>query len=125
MKGVVITTDQKITIQDFESPLDKSVGAVVGGHIERVSPRLLNQPYCMIVNENGLLLELRLNPIGSWLYGSFIHGHPIVGNIVIMKLGTTPEGPDIIGLTDEEAEAMREELAIEFHEMREEYQRNE
>lgn len=79
----------------------------------------------MIVNESGLLLNLRLNPIGSWLYETFIHGNPIVGTIVIMKTGMTPEGHDLIGLTDEEAEAVREELAVEFHEMTEEKRRNE
>lgn len=38
LKGVVITPDQKINIQEFERPLYRSVGTVVGGFIEIVSP---------------------------------------------------------------------------------------
>ena len=114
MKGIVITTDQKMTVQEFSSPLYKTVGAVVDGPIEMVVPRGLSRPYCMIVNENGLLMDLRINPIGSWLYGTYAHGHPILGTIVIMKTGMTPDGPDIIGLTDDEIETITNEFCTEF-----------
>ena len=115
MKGIVITTDQKMTVQDFSSPLYKTVGAVVDGPIERVSPRGLSHPYCMLVNENGHLLNLRVNPVGSYLYATYEHGWPILGTVVIMKTGMTPEGPDIIGLDDEEIEQITEEFCTEFH----------
>lgn len=115
MKGVVITADFGVSIQDFSSPLYETVGAAVGGYIEHVKPMGLKPPFCMIVNEEGLLRRLPLNPIASTLYGMELHGQPIVGTAVIMKDGFTSEGPDIIGLSDEEAEQFYE-LFIEIAE---------
>ena len=51
MKGVVITTADEVSVRDFAAPLNKSLGAVVGGYIELVHPQGLQPPYCMIVNE--------------------------------------------------------------------------
>lgn len=115
MKGIVITTDQKLTVQEFSIPLYESVAAVVGGLIERVTPRNLPHPYCMLVNEDGHRLRLRINPVGSFLYATYEHGWPILGTIVIMKTGMTPDGPDIIGLDAEEIENITEEFCSEFH----------
>lgn len=102
MKGIVITTDNVVSAEDFTSPLYESVGKVVDGYIEIVSPRGLPSPFCMIVNEEGIIKGLPMNIVGSFLYQTYIHGSPILGNIVIMKYGMTPEGPDIVGLEDEE-----------------------
>ena len=57
-KGVVITTADEVSVRDFAAPLNKSLGAVVGGYIELVHPQGLQPPYCMIVNEEGLLKDL-------------------------------------------------------------------
>ena len=102
MKGIVVTTNNKATVRDFTPPLFESVGAAVGGFIEVVHPRGLPQPYCMVVNEEGLLQGLPHNAHGSLLYGTPEHGHPIVGDIVIMQEGWTDEGPDIVGLSDDD-----------------------
>lgn len=114
MKGVVFTTDGKMFVKEFEQPLHKSIGEVVGGWIEVVHPRGLKPPFCFICNEEGLLQNLPLNPIGCVWYRTAEHGHPIVGNIVVMKEGMTDDGPDIVGLTDEEIteiKAMAAELS--------------
>lgn len=95
MKGVVITTADEVSVRDFTAPLHESLGAVVGGCIEIVHPQGLKSPYCMIVNDEGLLKKLPLNRAGSLLYGTQFHGSPIVGDIVIMADGWTPEGRDI------------------------------
>ena len=108
MKGIVITADDKIEVRDFERPLYKTVGEAVGGYIEIVHPVGLKQPFVMIVNEEGLIHQLELNALGSVLYGTLAHGQPIVGDIVIMKTGYTEEGPDIIGLEDQEAEELEQ-----------------
>lgn len=102
MKGIVITTENEMSVQDFTYPLHESLGAVVGGWIELVNPRGLQQPYCMIVNEEGLIANLDFNTVGSFLYQTYIHGSPILGNIVLMKHGFTDDGPDIVGLDDED-----------------------
>ncbi len=100
MKGIVITPQYEVTVRDFEKPLYKSTAEVTGG-FEIVKPIGLPSPFCMIVDDNGLLKnDIEINPIGSFFYGTHAHGHPIVGTIVIMKMGYTLEGADIVGLSD-------------------------
>lgn len=111
MKGVVFTTDREMYTMDFAEPLHKSVGEVIGGWIEIVRPRGLTQPFCMIVNETGLQRELPLNIIGSFWYGTHMHGAPIVGNIVVMKEGIRNGEQDLVGLTDQEAAAIMRDAA--------------
>lgn len=108
MKGIVVTTDLEIRIEEFNDPLYKTVGSAVGGYIEHVKPARLRHPYCMIVNEEGRLLDLPLNYVGSYFYGTDQHGEPIVGNIVIMKDGYRGGEPDIVGLSDVEAEQIKD-----------------
>ena len=107
MKGIVVTTDLEIRIEAFSDPLYKTVGSAVGGYIEHVKPARLRHPYCMIVNEEGRLLDLPLNYVGSYFYGTDQHGEPIVGNIVIMKDGYRNGEPDIVGLDDSEVERVK------------------
>ena len=107
MKGIVVTTDLEIRIEEFSDPLYKTVGSAVGGYIEHVKPARLRHPYCMIVNEEGRLLDLPLNYVGSYFYGTDQHGEPIVGNIVIMKDGYRNGEPDIVGLDDSEVEQVK------------------
>lgn len=113
MKGVVFTTDHTMFVKDFDQPLYKSVGDVVGGWIEVVHPRGLEDPFCFICNEEGLLRDLPLNAIGSLWYGTLQHGSPIVGNIVVMKEGDTEEGPDIVGLMPGEIEKIKAKATAE------------
>ena len=108
MKGIVVTTDLEIRIEEFSDPFYKTVGSAVGGYIEHVKPARLRHPYCMIVNEEGRLLDLPLNYVGSYFYGTDQHGEPIVGNIVIMKDGYRGGEPDIVGLSDVEAEQIKD-----------------
>ena len=110
MKGIVINTDNTVEIRDFGEPLYKTVGEAVGGCIDIVHPTGLAEPLVMIVNDEGLILELPMNTIGSLLYGTHIHGVPIVGNLVIMKTGWTDDGPDIVGLDDQEVEELTASL---------------
>ena len=88
----------------------QTVGKVVGGYIEIVHPVNLNDPYVMIVNEEGLLHQLPMNVYGSFLYGLLSHGQPIVGTVVFMKEGYRDGEPDIVGLTDEEAADMMQQI---------------
>ena len=114
MKGVVITTADEVSVRDFAEPFHESLGAVVGGYIDIVHPQGLQSPYCMIVNEEGLLKKLPFNRAGSLLYGTQFHGLPIVGDIVIMADGWTPEGPDIVGIPEDRAEKVAQELIKAF-----------
>lgn len=107
MKGVVVTTKGDLSIRDFQVPLYRSVGEAVGGYIETVHPRGLSDPYVMIVNEEGLLEGLKPNVVGSYLYGTHLHGQPIVGDIVFMKVGYVGIERDILGLEDAEIEEIK------------------
>ena len=51
MKGIVLTTDEKMFVKDFAAPLHESLGKAVGGYIEVVHPRGLDRPYCFVCNE--------------------------------------------------------------------------
>ena len=111
MKGLIITTRNTMRIADFDRPAYKSVGKAVDGYIEIVHPRRLEFPYCMIVNEEGLLRGLPLNPYGSYLYGIEAHGNPIVGDIVILKEDFVNGEPDLVGLSDEECSTFADQIS--------------
>lgn len=53
-----------------------------------------------VCNEEGLLLNLPINLVGSLLYGTQEHGNPIVGNIAIAQRGWRDGEPDIVGIPD-------------------------
>lgn len=87
-----------MTTVDLQNPLHRSLGVLVDGFIEIVRPLNLERPYVMICNEDYIALDLPFNKIGSYLYGTAIHMHPILGNIVIMK----ERGEELEGLTEGE-----------------------
>lgn len=101
MKGIVITTKCEMRVQEFSEPTYKSIGEVVGGWLEIVRPVRLKRPYCMVVNEEGMLRNLPMNTFGSFLYGTDNHGSPILGDIVLLKEGINSDGDlDLLGLTE-------------------------
>lgn len=103
MKGIVITTKNEMRVQEFSEPVHKSIGDAVGGWIEIVRPVRLKRPYCMIVNEEGVLLKLPINSFGSFLYGMDYHGDPMLGDIVLLKEGINSDGEqDILGLNEQD-----------------------
>lgn len=100
MKAIVIYPSGQVLAENLPQPTHKGCADKVGGLFEIVyRPMRLKQPYCMIVNEDFLRLELPINPVGCYLYGADQHGHPICGTIVISKI----QGPDLVSLTDNEA----------------------
>lgn len=101
MKGIVITPDDEVRVQDFGEPLHKTVGALWDDWIEIVHPRYLEKPYVLIVDEERRLKDTPINLVGSIWNGVFEHGEHIKGTVVVMKDG--PGGlcePDIVGLSD-------------------------
>lgn len=68
MKGLVITTENKMQVREFGEPAYETIGKAVGGWIEVVHPKGLPDPFCMVVNEEGLLHGLPLNLFGCILY---------------------------------------------------------
>ena len=103
IKGIVITADNDISVQEFEEPLYKSAGAVIGADlVEHVRPPRLPSPYCMYVDEEGVIKGLPINSTAGWLCG-----HIIVGTVIIFKDGIAADGePDTISLEDEDIEEL-------------------
>lgn len=85
-----IVKGQNTTLLDF---CEKHIGFP-----EFVHPKRLPQPFAIAVDEIGLYKNLTVNPIGSWLYQADIHGHYLVGDLLILKDVMTGSGPDIAGL---------------------------
>ena len=113
MKGIVISTANTIQTTEIPEnghPLYDLVRGAVGGYIENVYPMRLDRNLIMVVNEEGLLMGLPINPVASYLYGMDIHGQPIVGNVIILKKGYFEDEPDIVGIPDDEAETIIETL---------------
>lgn len=107
MRGVVVTTNNELYVKEFTPSLYQSIGEVVGGWIEIVRPRGLKHRLVMVVNDEGLLRNLPLNVFGSILYGTQIHGSPIVGDIVFMKEDYTVDGLDFVELTDSDIQEIK------------------
>ena len=106
MTALVVTTENEIRKVPYDAPHYEVIQEAVGGHYELVRPRGLQEPYCMMVNEEGRLLGLPLNLLGCYLYGTLIHGAPIAGDIMILKLGCYAGEPDVVGMTDEETQRL-------------------
>lgn len=114
MKGIVITTKNEMRVQEFSMPAHKSIGEAVGGWIEIVRPVRLKRPYCMIVNDEGVLLNLPRNIFGSFLYGTNYHGNPILGDIVLLKEGINSDGDrDILGLDEQDIKYLCDMVSAE------------
>ena len=114
MKGIVITTKNEMRVQEFSEPAHKSIGEAVGGWIEIVRPVRLKRPYCMIVNEEGALINLPRNIFGSFLYGTNYHGNWILGDIVLLKEGINSDGErDILGLDEQDIKYLSDMVSAE------------
>ncbi len=109
MRGLVITTKNEIYTADFRNFF--GVADAMGWRMtEHVNAWGLAAPYCLLIDEEGLLRDEHpeINWIASFWYGANVHGNPIVGDVVIMKNAMTDDGPDIVGLTEEEANDLTE-----------------
>ncbi len=103
MKLIEIDTACNVEVLEIQGDIGKFIRSRFNGYMEVVYPRRLDSPYVMIVDEEGLLKELPVNPVGCGFYQTDQHGIPIVGKIIIAKIKRLPDGDmDIAGLTDEE-----------------------
>ena len=64
----------------------------------------------MIDEEGWFKDKPAINFIASYLYGAHEHHEPIVGNVLIMKVGMTNEGPDILPLNEAETRQVEESM---------------
>lgn len=113
-KAIVITTDNKVEIRELEVKDDSLLEAlqgVVGGYIETVSPMRLSHGLLMIVNEEGVILDLPVNIIASILYGADLHGTFIQGDVAIVDRGYRKGEPDLEGIPPLLVDQLLDELS--------------
>ena len=106
MIALIVNTKNEIRRVEYDPPHYDVIKEAVGGWYEHVHPMGLDRPYSMMVNEEGLLLGLPMNRLGSELYGTPKHGQPIVGDIVFLKDGYDDGEPDVVGMTEDEAQRL-------------------
>lgn len=115
MKTLKITTDNKISIIDLDFD-HKSLREEVGGYVELVRTQKLLDYFktkvVMIVDEEGLVKNLPMNPMGCYFYDTDKHGNPIVGDVILGLL----VGFDmhVTGLGDRDAEQWMEKMLKDF-----------
>lgn len=97
--------------RENESVLDFCYRVIGCKTIDIVRPQNLDAAYCMIVDDEGLLVERpRFNVFASHLYGAHVHGQPIVGNAVLMKNRQDDDGVTTIWLDKTEASALADSI---------------
>lgn len=103
MKTVKVTTDNAVSIIDVDFDDYKNIQRAVGGHFETVRTERMravfgDEALIMLVDEDGLLKQLPANMLGCILYGSYVHGHPIVGDLIFAKIAgediAAPDAPE-------------------------------
>lgn len=114
MKAIKITASNKISAVEFSNNCIDAK-SILNGWPEYVIPRFAEKNTIMIVDENGLWKNLAPNKAGSLMYGTQFHGHPIVGDILIIKKGLNYDGePDYVPLSEKEAETIKEALLKKY-----------
>jgi len=125
VKAIKITTDNVISVVEVPEPTWKGMGELVGGYFEHVRPwGFMNldvpekEKLCMIVNGDGYALELDFNQTASMLYNAYSSRKEtwwsVLGDVLIMAEGFVNGEPDIVGLDDEQIQALCKELKNKF-----------
>ena len=111
MLGVDYMRLERMAVTEDAPMLPVLYKAIGCDMVEIVRVSKLPANYVLVVDEEGLLKEKpSLNVIGSYLYGTYKHDQPIVGNAVIMKEVMTDEGIDLAWLTKKEIDWLEERM---------------
>lgn len=131
MKIIKISTDMELSVHEFPDGSHASQNEFLRGLIgngcelyEHVMPKRLytelhqsNRPtkvqgqcVSMLIDEEGLLKENEPNLIGSYLYESDRHGHPIMGNVLFVGEEWGGDGIDFCGIEDSVFEKLELQL---------------
>ncbi len=102
MKGLAIKASNIAEFKDFGEPLLDNLQKEVGGYIEVVHPKYLPKGLCIVVDDEGLFKESPINRAASAIYGTLEHGHPIVGDAVILREDFVNGERDFVSLTDDD-----------------------
>lgn len=109
MNFIKCTTDCQMSIinlpdNDFKAIAD-SIGADLFQLVRVHSKTLQEEDMVMIVDEDGLLkTKNRCNPVGSVLYGTLEHEHPIVGDVLFARIDRESPERDFADIPTADAE---------------------
>lgn len=108
MKTVKVTTDNKISIIDVDFNDFRDIQRAIGGHFETVHTQLMEDYFkdpllIMLVDEEGCIKELPINPVGCTLYRGII-----IGDLIFARIA----GEDIVA--PENAETLKDRLLHTF-----------
>ena len=119
MKIIKVDTKLNKTIHEYpEENSNEELNKLLGSELfERVLPTRLYSEFCMcpslddtkhegesvvmLVDEDGLLKNLKGNLLGSWLYATDVHKHHIVGDILFVGQRCGENGPDFCGIDED------------------------
>lgn len=107
---LTISTENEMRMVEYDPPHYEILRKAVGGRYENVYPIRLRKPYFMLANEEGFLLNLQLNALGSFLCCAEFLDCPIFGNIAILKAGYYNGEPDAVGMSKDEAKSLGEQF---------------
>lgn len=80
MKVIVITADDRISIEEISGNLLNGIEKLIGDYTAVIGAPMLPQQFCMFVDENGTLKYLPCNRVATML-----RMYPLVGTVVIAK----------------------------------------
>lgn len=123
MKIIRITADNEISTHEFPegsiSVVNSQLYDLIGPKcdlMEHIMPKRLytvlgasNRPSkelgsctSMLMDEEACYHDLEVNVVASWLYESDLHGHPIMGNILVIGEYWGSDGVEFCGMSDEQ-----------------------
>lgn len=133
MKIIRISTENEISTHEFPEGdyfnQNKTLRELIGPKCELYEHVMPNRLYSrlggsnkvgrergscvsMLIDEEGLYHDLKINMIGSFLYETDRHGHPIVGNILIVGEAWESDGVDFCGMSEQQYELLYPQLEL-------------
>lgn len=117
MKAILVTTENEVSIVDLDGPgsyWKQASETIKADCFKIIRPLRLTKGIVLCVDAKGSLCGLSRNEYGCYLYGTDVHGHPIYGDILLMKEEwTTPQARIYKDFTPEELKE-RYDLARAF-----------
>lgn len=110
MNVVKCTVDGSVSVVSIEEPMVDNVKEHIGGWMELVYPtRVPIVPWLddlhrlvLVVDDEGFLRDKDINRLGCFMYETYMHGTPVVGDIIVAIEDLTI--PDMAGFDDEQLE---------------------
>lgn len=131
MKIIKISTELELSMHEFPEGTyeqqNEALRELIGNSCntyEHVMPRRLytvlemvdyttevsGECVSMLVDEDGLSKEIKSNAIGNFLYETDVHGHPIMGNILLVGEELGDDGIGFCGIDESVFKLLKQRL---------------